>query len=455
MTNTSAPKGKTAATSTSKPVARSDRRLKLQLQADQRGEFERDRDRILYCSAFKRLAGVTQVVGPSEGHVFHSRLTHTLKVAQLARRLAQKLISQQGRLAALANLDPEVAEAAALAHDLGHPPFGHVAESELDSLVSKTEKDGFEGNAQSFRVVTKLAVRDPNKQGLDLTRATLNSILKYPWLRERQAGRKHTKFGAYRTEREDFSFARTGFSTDRRCLEAELMDISDDIAYCVHDVEDFYRAGFVPLDRLLTDSNAVADFIGPTLERLTMRGEITPSQHRYYQRTFDELMRLLWVLTRECRRPFDWATSQRAELRNLTSELVKRYVSDVALDEELRLKPFRKAYAAERRLLKQLIWHYVILNPNLATQQKGEKSIIRRVFTTLSDAAVQDELAIFPKPAQEELRRVRKESSSTSANRRAETRVIADLIAGMTEQQIIQFDQRLNGTALGSINDRL
>jgi dGTPase len=134
---------------------------------DQRTETQRDRDRLLYCSAFRRLAEVTQVVSAAEGHVFHNRLTHTLKVAQIARRLSEHLASrQEGVAKAIGGPDADAAETAALAHDLGHPPFGHVAEKELDSLVKSNFPDGFEGNPQSFRIVTKLAVRKTDSPGL-------------------------------------------------------------------------------------------------------------------------------------------------------------------------------------------------------------------------------------------------------------------------------------------------
>jgi dGTPase len=154
-----------------------------------RSPFQKDRDRLLYASAFQRLGSVTQVVSASEGYVFHNRLTHTLEVAQIARRLAEKLLveTDPGLVEALGGIDPEVVEAAALAHDLGHPPFGHIAEKQLDALAKKhNASDGFEGNAQSFRIVSRGAAHRTDYKGLNLTRATLNAILKYPWTRDRK-----------------------------------------------------------------------------------------------------------------------------------------------------------------------------------------------------------------------------------------------------------------------------
>jgi predicted deoxyguanosinetriphosphate triphosphohydrolase len=143
---------------------------------DYRTPAQTDRDRVQYSSAFARLAEVTQVVSADRGYVFHNRLTHSLKVAQLARRISEKLRgTHKNEADALQAPDPDIAEAAALAHDLGHPPFGHTAENELDRLARKAGlEDGFEGNAQSFRIVSKLAVSDAVTADSDKTPVTLS-----------------------------------------------------------------------------------------------------------------------------------------------------------------------------------------------------------------------------------------------------------------------------------------
>src|SRR5206468_13103492 len=137
-------------------------------------EAERDHDRVLYTTALQRLAGITQIAAPEAGVTIHNRLTHTLKVAQVARRLAKQIGLSVDR--------QEVAAAAALAHDLGHPPFGHLAEVKLNERAEGW--GGFEGNAQSFRIVNFLALRTGSYRGLNLTRRTLSGILKYPWLQD-------------------------------------------------------------------------------------------------------------------------------------------------------------------------------------------------------------------------------------------------------------------------------
>ena len=152
---------------------RQDRRHAEEGDEGHRTPFERDRDAVLYTTSFRRLGGVTQVVSPAEGLVYHNRLTHTLEVAQIARRLTEKICGEQPELARSLQLTPDVVETGALVHDLGHPPFGHVAEKELNRLVRDAGvDDGYEGNAQSFRIVTKLAVRNSDP-GLNLTRASL------------------------------------------------------------------------------------------------------------------------------------------------------------------------------------------------------------------------------------------------------------------------------------------
>ncbi len=261
----------------SRPPKRVDRRFES--ISDQRTEGQRDRDRILYSAAFRRLAGVTQVAAAGERHNFHTRLTHSLKVAQVARRIAEYHTNpgtptSPSLIAALGGIDPDVVEAASLAHDLGHPPFGHIAEEVLDQeLRARDVNDGFEGNPQSFRIVTVLELRQAKRPGLNLTRATLNAILKYPWHREDGHEKKERKWGAYRSEEGIFRWSRAMNPPDdeSQSLEATIMDWADDISYSVHDLEDFYRVGLIPLDRLASDSKEIDRFIKRAFERWKRR----------------------------------------------------------------------------------------------------------------------------------------------------------------------------------------
>jgi dGTPase len=415
-----------------------------------RTEFERDRDRILYASALRRLAGVSQVVAAAEGHVFHNRLTHVLKVAQIGRGLAEQVLHDtpdKSLADALGGLSPDVVESAALAHDLGHPPFGHIAEHELDCLVRDQKvSDGFEGNAQSFRIVTKLAVRANDSDGLNLTRATLNGLLKYPWFRGTGGTKKERKWGAYHTEEEDFQWARESFppGDERKSVEAELMDWADDIAYSVYDMEDGYRAGKVPLDRLVSNGHKLS----PEAERFLHRAfERWKTQKRKFDPKEMKDAFLFLMSAIPFRDPYCGRREQRAALRSMTSSLVARYIRAVSLNPKAaktgaRRITLQQNAETEVEILKELTWQYVIDDPSLATQQYGYRKVIRDMFEIFLQATkTQRDWVMFPIGVREQLDRAKEQPP----------RIVADFIASMTEQQALEMYQRIAGISFGSV----
>ncbi len=211
------------------------------LGPDERNPYEHDRARVLHSAAFRRLAAKTQVHTAGTDDFLRTRLTHSLEVAQIARDLGARL-----------GCDPDVVDTAGLAHDLGHPPFGHNGEDVLNELCGAA--GGFEGNAQTLRVLTRLEAKvlgpDGTSVGLNLTRAALDACTKYPWYRTR--GRR--KFGVYADDAPIFTWLRDGAEDEQRCLEAQVMDWSDDVAYSVHDVEDGIHSRFIVLSLLRSDS---------------------------------------------------------------------------------------------------------------------------------------------------------------------------------------------------------
>jgi dGTPase len=416
-------------------------------RSDYRTPAQVDRDRVQYSSAFARLAEVTQVVSADRGYVFHNRLTHSLKVAQLARRMSEKLQGRQTQeAAALGAPNPDVAEAAALAHDLGHPPFGHIAEKELDRLARKEGLvDGFEGNAQSFRIVARLAVSDavsansgqaPIIRGLNLTRATLNALLKYPWGHGENPDKKN-KWGFYETERELFNWVRAvhaGHEFAKSC-EAEIMDWADDITYAVHDLVDFYCAGQIPLDRLADDNDPSEreDFFSALFARChdlaTRRTEL--------QRIFKGILDFFPLDRR-----YVGTLAQRTGVWQFSTLLISRYVDAIRL--VMPGPPTRSAVAIQQyaqdeiRMLKELTWHYVILNNELATSQHGQTQTVRGVFETLLNAAKGGSWKLFPPAYEEELR-------AANRDRALQTRIVVDYLASMTEHEVARVYALLTG----------
>jgi dGTPase len=441
-------------------------------------EAQRDRDRILYATAFRRLAEVTQVVSSRGAHIFHNRLTHSLKVAQVGGACARWLLKQSDAdlVASCGGLDPMTVEAAALAHDLGHPPFGHEAEEELQRLLAgpptgvssstgelqdllKSLHRGpifgplagsFEGNAQSFRIVTKLAAHSHHHPGLNLSRATLAAILKYPWLRvdgpDDGPMIRRTKWGAYPEEQEIFNWAREGQPDSGddapQTTEASLMDWADDVSYSVHDMEDFYRAGLIPLDQLRFEGEERERFLDAAIAKVRQKLARYPSGSQYsadeLRDAFARRADAIPVTT-----PFEGTMWQRAALRSFTGELIGTYIRAVRLVEpsgpdtsSVDIIPEAKS---EVLMLKELTWHYVIDSPMLVARQYGQRQVIRGLFVALMDAAShRRDWPIFGPDS-------RKGLEDANGDEQRQARLVTDSIASMTEAEAIALHRRMLG----------
>ncbi len=396
-----------------------------------------------YASAFARLGEVTQVVSADKGYVFHNRLTHSLKVAQLARRLAEKLNLEQPTYAhELGGLSPDVAEAAALAHDLGHPPFGHLAEEALDELCREYGlPDGFEGNAQSFRIVTKIAVGDPvdsSGMGIDdlnLTRATLNGILKYPWCSGDNPA-KPKKWGSYESERVIFNWVRAEQQSNVKSIEAELMDWADDITFSVHDLIDFYCAGQIPLDQLALDEGS--EERAAFFEEVSDRNKEFANRRQDLEAAFNEIV-AFFPLSRR----YVGSREQRCSLWQFTTMLISRYVDAISLTKTpgvgQSVVKLRSSAVDEILMLKELTWHYVILHNDLAKDQRGHRKMVRAVFAELRSAADEPKYwKLFPPFFKDQIREAHGDPPIA-------TRAVSDYISSMTERELARRYQALTG----------
>ncbi len=265
-----------------------------------RSDFARDRARVLHSAALRRLAAKTQVLMAGQDDFPRTRLTHTLEVAQISRELGASL-----------GADADIVDTAGLAHDLGHPPFGHNGEEVLSGLCEQI--GGFEGNAQSLRVLTRLEFKvfgADRSLGLNLTRATLDAVIKYPW--SRRAGTP--KFNVYADDREIFDWIRADAPGEVRCVEAQIMDWSDDVAYCVHDLEDAIVSGaFDPSS--LSSGDVFRDVVAVAAGLYATdldAGELELAVRRICD--LDS-----WP------RGFDHSARSLAGLKNMTSSLIRRF----------------------------------------------------------------------------------------------------------------------------------
>lgn len=398
----------------------------------ERTAFERDRARLVHSAALRRLSGKTQVVGPATDDFVRNRLTHTLEVAQVARDLGRTL-----------GCDPDLVETAALAHDLGHPPFGHNGERALDEVSGPC--GGFEGNAQTFRLLTRLEAKtldaDGRSVGLNLTRATLDASTKYPWPRSAALlttttagdnGGGGYKFGVYDDDRPVFDWMRDGTDGVRRCVEAQVMDLADDVAYSVHDLEDGVVAGKVELSWLVDDGarrqvwQTVRDWYLP---------DVTDQE-------LDEALRTLRGVGSWPETSYDGSRRAQAALKDLTSDLIGMFCQQVrdATVHAYGDLPLTR-YAAELVVprgtglaiaaLKGVAAHYVMRAEDRVAVLVRQRELVAELVSLLLSRGPEQLMPAF---------RADFEAADSDA---ARLRVVVDQVASLTDSSAVTWHHRL------------
>ena len=381
-----------------------------------RTEFMRDRARVIHSAALRRLAAKTQVAVPWENDFQRTRLSHSLECAQIGRELGESL-----------GADPDLQDTACLSHDLGHPPFGHNGEEALAEIAK--DFGGFEGNAQSFRLLVRLEAKtiDANGKsiGLNLTRASLDGATKYPWSRAQSP----RKFGVYDDDLDVFNWMRIGAPVAKKCIEAQIMDWSDDCAYSVHDLEDAIFADQISVKNFDKDFADIYRSMGSDYGSDATEAEADDAHKRLSQLS-------AWP------RYFDGTHRSLARLKDSTSQLIGRFVlaaeletrkihGDGALSRYSADLEIPRDQVVEVDFLKAIAGHYLINASHSQDRYAKQQIIIAELVEMLSACAPRELDSIFIK------------SWNDAADEWERMRVIIDQVAALTDPGAYALHARL------------
>jgi dGTPase len=381
-----------------------------------RTEFARDRARIIHSFALRRLAAKTQVAVPWATDFPRTRLSHSLECAQVGRELGAAL-----------GADPDLMEGACLAHDIGHPPFGHNGEEALNQIADSC--GGFEGNAQSLRLLIRLEAKtvlpDGKSIGLNLTRASLDAATKYPWSRVKDA----KKFGVYEDDLEIFNWYRTGIESGKTSMEAQIMDWSDDVAYSVHDLEDSLVSGQIKLDQLSNDLPKLF-----TVAKQMYLADITEAEMQIALSSLQKLS--CWP------RYYDGTHRSLARLKDLASQLIGRFAqaAEVATQEKYGDGDLTRysanlvvprAQRVEVALLKSMAGHYVINAYDSQIRYAEQQKLLTELVEAILESAPATLEGFFLQDWQQ---------AQTDQQR---LRVVIDQVASLTDPGAVALHNRL------------
>ena len=367
--------------------------------APTRTEYQRDRDRIVHSTAFRRLVYKTQVFLNHEGDLFRTRLTHSLEVAQLGRSIARSL-----------GFNEDLVEAIALAHDLGHTPFGHVGQDALNECMA--EHGGFEHNLQSLRVVDQLEERYPQFDGLNLTFETREGILKH-------CSRSNAELIE---AQEPGGVGRRFLDRTQPSLEAQLCNLADEIAYNAHDIDDGVRSGLITLEQLA----AVPMFEAYRQEALTAHPQLDqPEAGR--RLLYESIRRMLSAQV------YDVIAATQARLDDSRPDS----------PDAVRQLPAQLSFSADMRersvVLKKFLFQNLYRHPQVMQTTGQARQVIQELFKCYREA---------PQEMQAGHAARARLAQTQDAAASSVSRVVADYIAGMTDRYASREHERLTGRRL-------
>ena len=400
-----------------------------QRKGDVRSCFEVDRSRIIHSSSFRRLQGKTQVFSPGEGDFYRNRLTHSLEVAQIGKGLALRL-----------GADTDLVEAVCLAHDLGHPPFGHAGEEALGELMES--RGGFEANAQNIRIITLLDERRQNLQGLNLTRSTLDGLLKCKDMYQKNANQKKFYYD------DDCSKAAVSWaskysypSQTEVSFECQIMSWADDIAYAVHDFEDALHGGFITFTTLY-DTDLVNSVHKEVDENLKELSKVTGKEF-----LVNEWNWLITMMRQYLDRSLVEIQNDKAARKHLTSDLITHFIHNVSRAEEAKADNHRYHYKlqipseiqARQSLLNKFIELKVMRSYNVQSLEAKGRMMVEKLFDVMTNE---------PKKLLPEDWRIELDGCNCDDD---VARLVCDYISGMTDAFAGKMYARLFIPGAGSI----
>lgn len=456
-----------------------------------RSEFRRDYSRLIHCPSFRRLKGKTQLFPGRESDFFRNRLTHSLEVAQIAKSIAIRLNSIINNKQY--QIDTDLIEFSGLAHDLGHPPFGHLGEEALDEKMMNV--GGFEGNAQTLRILSKLEKKElsilntkgsisssgnDQRVGLNLTYRSLASILKYDFEipideDDRKEAIKNGKIkklspvkGYYKSERDlvlkiKKSLMSSSTTKEFKTIECKIMDVADDIAYSTYDLEDSFKAGFIePIDIVVDKGNIFKDIareLSVDFNQIFIESDVQEIFIGCFKDLFntikidgtvkmdDDNFQEMSFLSIENAKDISSKIASNGYYRSsFTSELVDKYINAVEIDNLDSKNPCLSTLKIDRDLhmelsaLKYYTYYSQIRSPKLSIVEYRGKKIVKEIFEILYE---EENFKIMPNDFYSIY-----DSCKTKEDRK---RCVCDFIAGMTDQYAIEFYGRLKSEKPESI----